>query len=75
MQSSDLIVLILSFVVGWLSTSGQKTQFVRLIDIFMFGPFLIFLGFRNDNVYIRNILFFMGATTIAYNLKNYYKAL
>jgi hypothetical protein len=68
----DIILLIIFFVFGLYSTVGIKTQFVRLIDVFIYGPFFIYLGFyRAKNIYEKLGLFFVGATTISYNLKNY----
>lgn len=67
----DIIIIIIFLVIGWMATTGAKTQFVRLLDVFLYGPFLITLGFYFDNLIIKYLLFFMGATTISYNLKNY----
>ena len=67
----DVIIIIVFLVIGYMATTGAKTQFVRLLDVFIYGPFLIILGFQFENLIIRYLLFFMGATTIAYNLKNY----
>jgi len=71
MKSSDVLIILFSLIIGWLATSGAKSQFVRLGDIFVYGPFLIYLGFKFEDDLIRNALFFMGCTTITYNLKNY----
>lgn len=51
----------------------QKTQTIRLIDIFLYGPFLIglALNYNYSNMLIPMILLVMGATTIGYNLSNY----
>ena len=68
----ELVVLILFFVFGIYSTVGIKTQFVRLVDVFIYGPFFIWLGFkRTKTIFEKIALFFVGATTISYNLKNY----
>lgn len=67
-----IIFIILSAFIGWYSTMGIKTQYVRLIDIFIYGPFFIWLGFkRTKKEWERILLYFIGATTITYNLKNY----
>jgi len=81
MEASDYFVIIISLFIGWISTAGQKTQFVRLIDVFVYGPFLIYVGTviyqrksegsKFNNLFVKNMLFLMGGTTIAYNLKNY----
>jgi hypothetical protein len=75
MQLFDLFIILVSLCIGWFSTTGSKTQFVRLVDIFFYGPFLIYIGFQFDDLFIRSILFFMGSTTITYNLKNYIEAM
>jgi len=56
---------------GWFSTYGKKSQWVRLIDILFYGPFLIFVATQLDNIYIEVIVLLMGASTITYNLSNY----
>lgn len=68
----DIIIIIISGLIGIYSTSGVKSQFVRLIDVFVYGPFFIWLGFARSKNYIeKTSLFFVGATTLTYNLKNY----
>lgn len=69
----SIVVIIISGLIGIYSTTvGVKTQLVRLIDIFIYGPFFIWLGFtRAQRDWERVLLFFVGATTITYNLRNY----
>lgn len=45
----------------------EKTQFVRLIDVFALGPYLIYKGKRSKD----NFLILIGAATILYNGHNY----
>lgn len=69
----EIIALLAGFLLGWLTT-GQKSQMIRLVDIFAIGPLLIFTGFFDHTSsyrILRAILIFMGAGTITYNLKNY----
>lgn len=61
------------WVLGWISTSGKKTQFIRLLDIFLIGPLMIYASMDLDNLYIASLLSFFGATTMTYNLRNYLK--
>lgn len=69
-----IIIIIISAFIGWYSTVGIKSQFVRLIDIIIYGPFFIWLGYTRANKdWERILLFFIGATTITYNLRNYLK--
>jgi cbb3-type cytochrome oxidase subunit 3 len=71
------LLLIVFLYAGWYFATGtQKTQWVRLIDIFVYGPYLIYLS-TNDSYtfseYEKLFLVFFGATTIAYNARNYLK--
>lgn len=61
------------WVIGWWSTSGAKTQTVRLIDVGVIGPLLILMGALTWRTYgaLSWALVFVGSTTISYNLKNY----
>ncbi len=70
-----IILIIIGLVVGFITTKGVKSQWIRLIDIFVYGPFLIFLGTKIKLVWVKVILILMGATTISYNLRNYIESL
>jgi hypothetical protein len=73
----DIIVICiisLALLLGFISTTGFKSQWIRLVDIFVIGPIMIYLGnqgytLTNNKLYLA--LIFFGATTITYNLKNY----
>jgi len=69
----DCIVIIVFWIIGWISANGEdKAQYVRLIDVFIYGPFLIILGLGFvDRPIIKYGLLWIGVTTISYNLKNY----
>jgi hypothetical protein len=65
-------IMIVSFFIGYYSSFGIKSQFVRLLDILVYGPILIILGFYLDTrAFIKIFLVLVGSTTISYNLKNY----
>lgn len=71
-----LIILSIIFaVIGWFLANGtSKTQYVRLIDVFIYGPYLTYLAFQKEYVFsmIEKIfLLFLGITTITYNCRNY----
>lgn len=71
-----VIFIFISLVIGYVSTTGFKSQWVRLGDIFLLGPLMIWVGVKEikgdkSNDWIRLGLIFFGATTISYNLKNY----
>ena len=67
----DILILIIFGVMGWFSTTGVKTQLVRLGDIFIYGPVLLWIGYEIDTPWKKIALYFMGSTTITYNLRNY----
>lgn len=73
----NLLLLIIFLYAGWfLATGLSKTQWVRLIDIFVYGPYLIYLSIHNTYLfssYEKLFLLFFGATTITYNARNYLK--
>ena len=74
---TEQILLIIFLYVGWvLATGSQKTQYVRLVDIFIYGPYLIYLSSQDNyefSIYEKIFLLFLGATTITYNARNYLK--
>tara|TARA_R110002050_G_scaffold65113_2_gene141265 strand:- start:1385 stop:1555 length:171 start_codon:yes stop_codon:yes gene_type:complete len=52
----------------------EKSQFVRLIDVFYIRPFLIFLSNKNTlSENNKRILLITGILTIIYNGRNYLK--
>lgn len=69
-----IILVLIGLFLGWMSTTGSKTQWVRLLDIFFFGPILIYVGIRESNLALKVILILMGASTMSYNLRNYWAA-
>ena len=53
---------------------NEKSQLVRLIDVFYIGPFLIFLSNKNTlSENNKRILLITGILTIIYNGRNYLK--
>jgi hypothetical protein len=73
-----LIVLSIVFaIIGWFLANGKsKTQYVRLIDIFIYGPYLTYLAFQKEYVFSmfeKIFILFLGITTITYNGNNYLK--
>lgn len=73
-----LILLSIIFaLLGWFLADGNsKTQYVRLVDVFIYGPYLTYLAFQKEYVFslIEKIfLLFLGVTTITYNGRNYIK--
>jgi hypothetical protein len=69
---TSCIVIIVGLYLGHISTTGSKTQTIRLLDIFVIGPLMIFFGHKSEPAsFFSLLLIFFGATTITYNLKNY----
>ena len=66
-----ILFLLVAGIFGWISTSGMKSQLVRLFDILVFGPILIYIATLQDKLIYSLFLYFFGMTTITYNLKNY----
>lgn len=83
-MNSTLIIsfaILFGLVIGHISTEkGNKSQAVRLMDVYFLGPLLIYVGiiiFNNStikyNFLIGLLTIFFGASTITYNLRNYLK--
>jgi uncharacterized membrane protein len=68
------VVIIIGLCLGWTSTTGQKSQNIRIMDIII-GPLMIYFGWNSNHglFILRLVLIFFGATTITYNLKNFLK--
>ena len=69
------LLLVVFVYCGWIfATGSQKTQWVRLVDVFIYGPYLIYLSMQDDytfSYYEKIFLLFFGASTITYNARNY----
>ena len=53
----------------------QKSQAVRLYDVFLLAPFLLYVGYKAKGIsnFERYGIYFIGITTILYNGRNYLK--
>jgi uncharacterized membrane protein len=68
----SFIMVIAGLYLGHISTDGSKTQSIRILDVVLIGPLMIYFGHTSKHVSIFSMLLtFFGATTITYNLKNY----
>lgn len=82
-----IVILALALLLGFITTTGIKSQWIRLVDIFIIGPLMIYLALygignksqQSDPVqdkeptqWLYYLLMFFGATTITYNLRNYF---
>jgi hypothetical protein len=53
---------------------GLNVQDIRLIDVFVIGPFLMYVGMKKElSLPVRLTLLGFGAATIIYNGSNYLK--
>ena len=77
MNNFNIILIILFGILGWyLATGTSKTQWVRLVDILLYGPFLLVLAMKEPFTLTepqRLLLLFLGATTITYNARNFFQ--
>jgi len=74
MNQNIIILICIALFLGFISTSGVKSQWIRLVDVFIIGPLMIYLGiqgYEQTKDYLYLALVFFGSTTITYNLKNY----
>jgi len=53
----------------------QKSQFVRLYDVFLLAPFLLYVGYNAKGIsqWQRYGVYFIAVSTIWYNGRNYLK--
>ncbi len=65
-----LFIGILGLIIGWVTTTGFKSQTVRILDVIIFGPFLLYAAIR-PSLWTGLLLIFIGTSTMAYNFKNY----
>ena len=49
----------------------MKAQPIRLIDVFLLGPFMIWTGLKSESRLTRAIMVASGIATIGYNGRNY----
>jgi len=54
-------------------TDHGKTQAVRLVDVFLLGPFMVWAGTRRSALpdWARAALVISGVATVVYNGRNY----
>ena len=53
----------------------SKSQFIRLLDVFIIAPFIIYVAYRNKSLtdWEKIGLYIIGVATLYYNGKNYLK--
>lgn len=66
-----MAVLTTPTLVRQLTPTGDKSQLVRLLDVFVFGPLMIAAGRDQESKYFNLALTVVGVGTILYNGFNY----
>lgn len=67
-----LLSVIAGAITGWVTSTGVKSQAVRMVDVYALGPLMIYAAAsRNPRLVARQALAFTGASTITYNARNY----
>jgi hypothetical protein len=80
-----IMIVIIGLLLGYLTTTGTKSQLIRIVDILIIGPLMIYLGHHifvnkfttsKSNINLDRglgmVLIFFGSTTITYNLRNFF---
>jgi hypothetical protein len=60
-----------STLIRQLTPTGEKSQLVRLMDVFVFGPLMISAAAGQKSRYFAAALLLVGLGTIVYNGANY----
>jgi len=67
-----VLSVIAGAVTGWVTSTGVKSQAVRLIDVYALGPLMIYAAISPAAPPMaRAALAFTGASTMTYNARNY----
>ncbi len=66
-----IIIVFVSIWIGWKSAATKTKQWIRLIDIFIYAPFLVYAAHLHPIRWIKMGLLILAATTFSYNLHNY----
>lgn len=73
-----IICSVVFAIIGWIAAANRgKTQSVRLIDIFIYAPYLTYLAFQEYYIltmFDKIFLLCLGMTTLTYNGRNYLAA-
>jgi cellobiose-specific phosphotransferase system component IIB len=51
----------------------QKSQLIRVVDVALLGPFMIYAGTKLPTRIMQTTMIVAGILTITYNLNNYLK--
>ena len=59
-------LIVFFLVVGWLATTIVKSQWIRIGDVLLLGPFLIWAATQVEQWWAKALLIAFGAATISY---------
>ncbi len=72
---AKILMAVAAGAIGWiLAPERSKAQWVRLVDVFVYGPFLLALAVLpalTAQPWATMMLIFIGASTITYNGRNW----
>lgn len=72
MNTDVFLAVLAGAITGWVTSTGVKSQAVRLVDVYALGPLMIYAATSRDpTAFARQALAFMGASTVTYNARNY----
>lgn len=73
--TTKILLTVAAGAVGWILAPGSsKAQWVRLLDIFVYGPFFLVIAFwpaLATAPWASILLIIIGATTVTYNGRNW----
>ena len=69
------ILIVIFAVIGWVAATGLgKEQYVRILDILIYGPYFVYLAMKDTYTFSlleKLLLLLFGITTMTYNLRNF----
>lgn len=73
--TTKILMAVAAGAIGWILAPGRsKAQWVRLLDVFVYGPFLLAIAFWPALAaapWASILLIIIGATTVTYNWRNW----
>ena len=52
-------------------STPQQVQTIRLIDVFVIAPIVIYAGYKTNDKFLKLSLYVIGIATLVYNGTNY----
>lgn len=73
--TTKILMAVAAGAIGWILAPGRsKAQWIRLVDVFVYGPFLLTIAFWPAiaaTPWATALLIFLGASTVTYNGRNW----